>query len=229
MWVVFRKSDGTVVGTSSDSEIDIEKEKALAEVVSGLQAPLPLKDYDATQVTTRGTLESWRESAARGLMKVVPGKTGGVDLFEQPSASRSPSHLAVTTDARDFHPVDNVPLLPGDGESFLVVTLQKVSQAVDTSLASRTAVAAMAPIGGIESPPPAGGDKEADDEIWLRPSHGSIRADSDQTRDEIRSVKLVNGTARFRFYSEPAKRLANLQMLSANPSLQLDVLQVEFI
>jgi len=227
MWVVFRKSDGTVVGTSSDSEIDIEKEKALAEVVSGLQAPLPLIDYDAAQITTRGTLESLGESAARGLMKVVPDKTGGMDLFEKPAAVSGPSEVVVTTSATEFHPVDSVPLLRGDGQSFLVVTLQKVSQVVDTSVASKTVEAAMAIIGGIESPPPDGGDKEADDEIWLRPSHGSVREDND-TRTEIRSVKLVNGTARFRFYSDTAKRLANVQMLSANPNLILDVLRVEF-
>lgn len=222
MWVVFRKSDGTVVGTSADSEIDIEREKALEEVFSGLEERGNLQDYDVVQVTERGTLESWGESAARGQVKVVPSKTGGLDLVQQPAAAAGLTPVSVTTSAAEFHPVDGVALLPGDGESFLVVTLTKLGSTGDTSLVSGGEGAARAPIGGEE-------EKGPDDIIWLRPSHGSVREDNDTTRQEIRSVTLVNGTARFRFYSDAAKRLANVQMLSANPSLEIDGLQVEFI
>ncbi len=222
MWVVFRKSDGTVVGTSADSEIDIEREKALEEVVSGLEERGSLEHYDAYQVKERGTLETWAESVARGMVSVQPTAGGGMDLsVQQPAGGSGPSFVTVSTNATDFHPVDNVPLLPGDGESFLLVTLQKVIQGGgETSLAS----------GGEDASRIAGGEEGGgeDDVIWLRSSHGSIREDNDTTLQEIRFVRLVNGTATFRFYSEPAKRLAGVQMLSANPNLIIDGLQVEF-
>jgi hypothetical protein len=222
MWVVFRKSDGTVVGASADSELDIEKEKALGEVVSGLVEPGVLSGYDAIHLKERGTLESWGENMARGLVRVQPSETGSLELaVRQPESSGpGPALVAVSTNATDFHPVDNVPLLPGDGESFLLVTLEVVVQdGAETSFAPSGEGALMAPIGGGE-------DREGD-VIWLRPSHGSIREDNDTARQEIRSVTLVNGKARFRFYSEPAKRLATVQMLSTNPNLQFPGLRVE--
>lgn len=222
MWVVYRKSDGTVVGTSADSEIDIEKEKALAEVIAGRENLGNPEDYDAYQIKEQGSLESWGESAARGLVKVTPNTTGGMDLVEQPATEIGPSEVVVTTSAKEFHPVDNVPLLPGDGESFLVVTLQVFRDTGETSLKPLGDGAMMAPIGGEEEP-------TEDNVIWLRPSHGSIREDNDTTREEIRSVTLVDGVARFRFYSEPAKRLTTIQMLSSNPNLVIDSLLVEFI
>lgn len=221
MWVVFRKSDGVVVGASADSELDIDKKQALEEVVSGLVQHGSFEDYDAFQVKERGTLETWGENVARGMVSVQPTQSGEMSLtVQQPAGGSGPSLVTVSTDATDFHPVDNVPLLPGDGESFLLVTLEKVVQdGAETSLAPSGEGALRAPIGGAEG---------EDNVIWLRPSHGSIREDNDTTRQEIRSVTLVNGKARFRFYSEPAKRLAGVQMLSANPNLVVGSLLVEF-
>jgi hypothetical protein len=224
MWVVFRKSDGMVVGASADSELDIDKKQALEEVVSGLVQHGSFEDYDAFQVKERGTLATWGENVASGMVSVQPTQAGGMDLaIQQPAAGSGPSVVTVSTNATDFHPVDNVPLLPGDGESFLRVTLQRVSQGGggETSLVSRGEDALRAPIGGD-------GEQLEDDVIWLRPSHGSIREDNDTTLQELRFVRLVNGTATFRFYSEPAKRLAGVQMLSANPNLIVDSLLVEF-
>lgn len=223
MWVVFRKSDRMVVGTSADSELDIDKKQALEEVVSGLLQPGSFEDYDAFQVKERGALGTLGENLARGMVSAQPTQSGEMSLaVQQPAEGSGPSIVTVSTNATDFHPVDNVPLLPGDGESFLRVTLQRASQGGggNTSLAFRGEDAMQAPIGAEE--------EREDNVIWLRPSHGSIREDNDTTRQEIRSVTLVDGKATFRFYSEPVKRLAGVQMLSANPNLVLDSLLVEF-
>jgi hypothetical protein len=205
MWVVFRKSDRTVVGTSADAETDIEKEKALAEVVAGLESSGNVNDYDAFQVKERGTLASWAESAGRGLVRVEPTQAGSMSIVVEQAPS--PSQVDVTTSATELHPVDNVPLVSADPESFVVITLQRRDQEGKALT----------------------GASEGGDEIWLRASYGILRADTDERSQEIRLVKLEGGTASFRLYSEGVKRLAIVQMLSANPNLQLPGLRVEFI
>jgi hypothetical protein len=203
MWVVFRKSDGAVVGATAESEIDVGKDKALQEVVANLIGGPKADDFDAVQVKDKDKASRLAENATRGRAK-VQSKGGALNLVEE---TPEEAHLAATTNATQFHPVDKVPLIPADGQAFLVVTLQKIDPQ-GKPLTRKTK------------------DNEV---IWLRTNHGSLREDKDESRQEIRSVTLASGTARFRVYSENAKRLARVEMLSENPDLRIGGLQVEFI
>lgn len=205
MWLIYRKSDNEIMGSTVDGDVKITKEEALKQVVDGLIGGPDIGEFDAIELKEGAELEAFRRPPIGGKPRLADRGDGTLAVVD---SSTEAAEIRVTTDAQEFHPVDGVPLLPGDGESFLLVTLEKVSQADGTS---------MIRLGGE--------DKE---EIWFRPSHGSVREDSENPQ-EIRSIQLVNGTARFRFYSEPAKRLASVEMLSANPNLILGGLQVEFI
>ncbi|HET9226016.1 MAG TPA: hypothetical protein VFR31_05075 [Thermoanaerobaculia bacterium] len=209
MWVIFRKSDNEVVGLSADSEIDLDKDVALQEVVSGLVDVKDPKDYDAFQVKGHDKTAAIREKLVRptiGKTKVQPGKGGDTDLEVVGESVAERGGIAVTTNATQFHPVDGVPLIPGDGQSFLLVTLQK-SDDGGKPLVRKT---------------------KDNDVIWLRIDQGRLLEDKDQNPQEIRSVTLVAGTAKFRIQSAAAKRLATVQMLTANPELRVGGLRVEF-
>ncbi|HEX5719866.1 MAG TPA: hypothetical protein VF179_27170 [Thermoanaerobaculia bacterium] len=209
MWLIYRKSDKEIMGSTVAGDVKIAKEEALKQVVDGLVGQPDISEFDAIELSDGAAQEAFRRPLIGGQTRLVDRGDGTLTVGD---SSAETAEILVTTNAQDFHPVDGVPLLPGDGESFLVVTLEKVRESDDASRIS------------------AGGEeKEQEDVIWLRPSHGSIREDTDERSVEIRSIRLEGGTARFRFYSDPAKRLASVQMLSANPNLQLDSLQVEFI
>jgi len=204
MWIVFRKSDKQIVGSSVDAGVVRKKEEALGEVVAGLRDRLDPSEYDAIEVTDQAKLPSLTRAVGEGRAKLkdAAGKLDVVD--ETPEAAT----VRVTTDAKQFHPVDGLPLLPGDGASFLVVTLQKASLDQARDLARKTV---------------------DNDVIWLRTTGGSLREDKDDRPAEIRSVTLASGTAKFRLFSENAKRVVTVEMLSANPSLRLGGLRVEFV
>lgn len=217
MWVVFRKSDKQVVGSSVDAGVDLTKEDALNGVVEGLIDRLEPSEYDAVEVNDPVGLAVLARALSRGTAKVKELTEGKLDVADE---SPEGSFLTVTTNATQFHPVDRVPLIPADGTSFLVITLQKVSLQ-GTPLTRQTI------------------DNEV---IWLRTICGSLREDTtapagggkQEISDtegprEIRSVTLASGTARFRLYSETAKRLATVEMLSANHEMRLGGLRVEFI
>jgi hypothetical protein len=209
MWVIFQKSDNKVIGTTADTEKDPEKGAAIEEVVRNLAEPPNAADLDAVQVTDRSKAQSLLRGIGRGRAKVIQSK-GTLDIVED---AVDTSFLIASTDARDFHPFDKVPLLPGDGRSFLRITVTKT----DLQGAARAR-------------------KTVDtDLLWLRTTNGSLRKDQDtgSTADpfpqEIRSIRLVAGTATFRLYSEPAKRLATIQILSEDPNLNDTILRVELI
>lgn len=204
MWVVFRKSDGKVI--SATSEPPGQEKTALEEIVRGLEGAPPIADFEAVEVKETGVLLGPREGSRRQELTVRSALGGKMEVVD---ATPEPSFIKVTTDARDFHPVDNVPLMPGNGTSYLVVTLQKMNEKGTPLVSAST----------------------DDDVIWLRTDHGALRADVPEAElmPEIRSITLVSGKARFRLYSEKARRLATVQMLSANPDLNLPALQVEFI
>ncbi len=204
MWVIFRISNREVVGSTVDGGIEITKEEALKDVVGGLIGSPDIREFDAVEVKEGERQSNLTRAVGEGRARLTD-LGGGKLTVEDDSAEAA--IVRVTTNAKEFHPVDGVPLLPGDGRAFLVVTLQKVNQE-DGAPMSRT-----------------GQDSEV---IWLRPSHGTVREDIEQGT-EIRSVKLVKGTARFRFYSETAKRLASVQMISDSSNLILGGLQVEFV
>jgi hypothetical protein len=208
MWVIFRKSDGQVMGTSGDTGAVPKKGDALDAVAGGL----PDRDGDVKVEYDAIQIEEHSEEGSRLLKALLLGQAsiqedpGGIPRVveeEVPAATA----VTIAANARESHPVDNVPLIPGDGTSFLVVTLQKILEEGRT------------PLTGAED----------SDVIWLRTSHGSLRENKDDNPQEIRSVKLVRGTAKFRLYSEKAKRLATVDMLSENPNLRLPGLRVEFI
>lgn len=202
MWVIYRKSDKRVVGASADASIDLEKEQALQEVVSGLVGSPSLSEFDALLVSDRVKAVELLQALARGQAIVEEDRNGELSVVEDvPSLS----HLVAAVEAAALHPVDGVPLIPGDGTSFAVVTVKKVNDQGE-ALAR----------------------KKDNDVIWLRTDQGSLREDQDGDPQEIRSVKLASGAASFRLYSATAKRLATVYLLSANPNLRGTSFQVEF-
>lgn len=203
MWAIFRKSDGMIVSLSADTEVEIDKEKALKEAVQGLAGSRNVNDYDAIEVKDREKIRGVARSVGRGSVKVKAGAGGKLDVEDESPDSAS---LVISTNAQHFHPVDNVPLIPADGSSFLVVTLQKVN----------------------DQGQPLNRQSVDNDVIWLRIDHGTLREDT-EIPQPIRSVTLAKGMARFRVYSEAARRLATVQMLSTNRELQAGGLRVEFI
>lgn len=205
MWVVFRKSDKQVVGSTVDTGVERSKEEALNDVLRGLGGKPNVSEFDAVEVKDRTKLGSLNRALSEGRIKVKDVGGGRLDVEDDTPEAAT---VRITTNAAQVHPVDEVPLIPGDGQSFLVVTLQKVNQ---------------------EHGAPLGRTGTDNEEIWLRTSHGTLREDKDDNPQVIRSVRLVSGTARFRLYSDAAKRLAVVQMLSANAALRLGGLQVEFI
>ncbi|HBL30332.1 MAG TPA: hypothetical protein DD490_26150 [Acidobacteria bacterium] len=205
MWVIFRKSDKKVLSTSPGPRGAGKKNGVLEEVVRGLEGAPAVADVDAIEVEDERAVLALSEGLALGRVTVEPTKEGGLTLVD---AAPELTIVLVTTDAQQFHPVDNVPLIAGNGTAFLTVTLQKVKQDGGTPLTRVTK------------------DNEV---IWLRTDHGTLREDKDGNPQEIRSVKLASGTAKFRIYSENAKRLATVQMLSTNPALRLGGVRVEFI
>jgi len=200
MWAIYRKSDNKVVGLSADSAIEIEKDAALQEIVSGLVDAGGVDEYDAFQVTDRSRTRSLFDALGRGHLMIEEGRSGKLALVDDAPEACA---LLVTTDAANFHPVDGVPLIPGDGESFLSVQLQKVNE--EGKALER---------------------KKDADELWLRIDHGSLR---NEKGEEIRSVKLANGKASFRIQAEKAKRLATVRIFNGDPSFADSVVRVELI
>ncbi len=112
------------------------------------------------------------------------------------------AQLVLTSDAKDFHVVDGVGEIPADGQSFTTITIQKFdakSQALQT--------------------------EEENDEVFLRTNAGIIK---DAEEKEIRNLKLVQGKGSFRLYSEEHKRVATVQVISANPYLTDASISIEF-
>jgi hypothetical protein len=213
MWVIFRKSDRKVVGLSADVDVDMDsdKDKVLQEIVKGLADSQDVSQFDAYQLKDRGKARQLSESFGRGQLKVQDSKDaktgGGLDLTEdKPDVSA----LVATTNAKDFHPVDKMPLLPGDGQSFLVVSVQKMDDQ-GKSLTRKT---------------------KDNDTIWLRTSNGSLREDKDAQGNalpaEIRSVQLAAGTATFRLYSDNLRRVTTIHLLPTDPNQRGTSVQVEF-
>lgn len=199
MWAIYRKSDKRVVGLSADSEIDIEKDAALQEIVPGLVDAGALDEYDAVQVTDRSRTRELFGALGRGHLMIEQSRSGKLSLVDDASQACA---LLVTTDAAEFHPVDNVPLVAGGGEAFLSVQIQKVD--MDGKAMER---------------------KKDVDELWLRTDHGSLR---NEKGEEIRSVKLASGKAAFRIHGDKAKRLATVRIFNGDPSLFDSLVRVEF-
>jgi hypothetical protein len=204
MWIVFQKSDHQVIGSTADSDQDPEKAAAIDEVVRNLAKPPAAATLDAIQVKDRSKAQELLHGIGRGRVTIV--ESGGkLDVL---SKAPDTSILIASAETKDVHPVDKIPLIPGDGKSFLRITVAKT----DSQGAARTS------------------KTDDTDLLWLRTTNGSLREDtaSDSLPQEIRSIRLAAGTATFRLYSEPAKRLATVQILCQGQSPSDTMLRVEF-
>ena len=199
MWVVFKKSDKQVIGLSALSEIEMAKDQALKEVIKGLAEPGKLKDYDLIQVEDRARAEEVMQAFPHRL--VIKGRRDQLRVVvEEPEAYG----LSLISDAPDVHPVDGIPEIKADGKSFTTITVQKISQ---------------------EGKPLR---RDADnDQLYLRTDHGILH--SADGKEEINSVKLKRGKASFHLTSEKNKRVATVQVISADPDLADTNIRIEFI
>jgi len=200
MWVIYRKKDRSIVGMSADCEPDLDKKFALEEVVKGLVNAEPLAKYDAIRVEDRREAQALL-NAPREHIALRETSKGKIQLaIEEPKLS----YLVITSDAPDVHPVDGVPEIAADGESFTTITLQKVD---------------------------AGGEpqqgKSDNDLVYLRANFGTLQ--SADGKEAITSVRLKKGQAAFRLVSETARRVATVQAFNADASLQDVAISIEFI
>jgi hypothetical protein len=200
MYVIYQKKDRKIVGMSSDCEVELDKGFALEEVVKGLVTPAPLSEYDAIQVSdreqARALLNVPREwlvlrEAPKGKLQVVA---------EEP---RRP-FLLLGCDAPDVHPVDGIPEISADGESFTTITVQKIDER-----------------GELQQ-----GEKD-NDLLYLRTDYGTLF--NAEGKQEITSIKLRKGKAAFRLVSEKARRVATVRVFNADANLQDGSIRIEFI
>jgi hypothetical protein len=113
------------------------------------------------------------------------------------------TQLKVTSDAKDFHTVDGIGEIPADGQSFTTITIEKLNSQGDPLRRGRD-----------------------NDEVFLRTNAGVIK--DEQGSQDIRNLKLTKGKASFRLYSEDRKRVATVQLISANPYLADTSISIEF-
>ena len=100
--------------------------------------------------------------------------------------------LHVICDSPDRHPVDRIATIPGDGTSYTTINIQKIDER------------------GV----PQRGEAE-NDTLYLRTNYGTLRDIQGDT--ELGSIQLRNGRAQMRLVSESIKRVATVQIMSADP------------
>jgi len=199
MWVVYRKKERSIIGLTPNCDIDLDKETALRETVEGSRDAGDLKEYDAFQVTDT--------KLASQYMRAFPGKLVIAGTASHPKLSiRDPeiSSLYITTDATNKHPVDGIPEIPADGASSVLLTIQKMD---------------------VRARPQTGA--EDNDQLYFRIDHGIVRNASG--KEAIRGIKLRRGKASIRLFSDTVKRVATLQIISADPNLQDSMIRIEFV
>jgi hypothetical protein len=184
---------------SAETEVAIDKRVAVESVVQGLDNAQEPASYDAVEVKQPGWIFRMGHLVASGHLFVREGSQGELEVVDETPETYA---LAVTTDAKEFHPVDGIPLIPGDGESYLTINLAKV---------------------GEQGKPLE--RKKDNDTFWLRTDHGTLRDAAG--KNEIRSVKLTSGKASIRLYSEKAKRVATVHIFNADPYLRDTAVRVE--
>lgn len=135
---------------------------------------------------------------------VTDGKIDDISIdAEEHPAFIEIAYLRLTSDARDFHVVDGIGEISADGKSFATITIKKVNAQGEQMSSPRD-----------------------NDEIFLRTNAGIIKNSSGNM--EIRSLKLKKGENSFRLYSEERKRVATVQVISANPLLSNASISIEF-
>jgi hypothetical protein len=200
MWVIYEKKNLKVAGLSADCEPDLDKEFALAEVVSGLIEPQPLSKYGALQVTNRNHAFALHHSPREQLVLREASKGKLEVLIEEPTQS----HLLLSSDAPDVHPVDGISEIKADGESFTAIKVVKIDE---------------------QGRPLRRNDDK--DQLYLRTDHGALF--SADGKEEINSIKLKKGEATFRLVSEKARRVATVQVFNADEGLLDRTIRIEFI
>jgi hypothetical protein len=112
--------------------------------------------------------------------------------------------LLLSCDAPDVHPVDGIPEIKAHGESSTTITVQKTDEGGEPAQS-----------------------KNDNDQLYLRTDFGHLF--SVEGKEGINSIKLKKGQAAFRLVSEKARRLATVQVFSADPQLQDRTIRIEFI
>lgn len=135
---------------------------------------------------------------------VSDGKIDDVKIESEPLETQlEVASLVLSSDAKDFHVVDGIGEIPADGTSFTTITIQKVDANGGPLIRAK--------------------DK---DELFLRTNAGVIK--DAEGKKEIRSLKLKKGEGAFRLYSEDHKRVATVQVISAEVSLVDASISIEF-
>lgn len=201
MWIIFNKDKREIAGLTADCEIDLDlkKQTAISEVVTGLIKPDKIDNYDAIQVADR--------EKALEYMQAYPMKLVLAGTKSKPTVSiREPEifSLHVTTDAADQHPVDGIPEIPADGKSSVLITVQKIDERSKIQKG-----------------------KHDNDQLYLRTDNGILR-DMNGEKD-INRIKLNKGVSKFKLFSQTLKRVANIEILSEKPDLINTTLRIEFI
>ena len=200
MWVIYHKKDRKIVGMSADSGQDLDKELALEEVVKGLVNPEALNKYDAVQVRDREQARALINAPRENLALRESSKGKLQVAVEEPTQTM----LLLSSDAPDVHPVDGIPEVSADGESFTTITVQKV----------------------VENGEPQQ-SKNDNDLLYLRTDYGTLF--SADGKEQITSIKLKKGQAAFRLVSEKARRVATVQVFNADANLLDRSIRIEFI
>jgi len=199
MWIIFHKADFEIVGVSADCEQDSEKKDVITEIVNGLVKPGKISEYGAIQETDKEKVERYIEA--------FPDKLVMAGTKSKPRLSIRDIEtyfLFIKIDAPDKHPVDGVPEIPADGKSSALITLQKIDD-----------------LHKVKS------GKNDNEKIFFRTNHGILR--DDKGKSDINSISLSKGKAAVRLFSETVKRVATVQIFSAESNLKDSVIQVEFI
>jgi len=199
MWIIYKKSDRQIIGVTALGPKDPDKNAALAEVVTGSVNPGDLAEYDALQVTDIVRAQRYMEAFPQRLRVVGDASKPRLAVRDPESFS-----LVLESDAADKHPVDGIPEIAADGTSSTLITITKVDERF--------------------KPQKGEGDNE---ELYLRTDHGIIRDDKGEI--DINKVKLVQGQAQIRLFSEKLKRVATLQVISALSHLPETSIRIEFI
>lgn len=200
MWVVYHKPTKEIVGLTPNTDLDVEKDRAVNETVDGLLKKLPVQEYDAILVQEKDKAADYM-SGFPGKLMLTEGDDGALRL-----TIREPERfsLHVTCDSPDRHPVDRIATIPGDGTAFTTLTIQKID----------------------ERNVPQRGEAE-NETLYLRTNYGMLR--DIQSDTEIGSIQLRNGRAQLRLVSESIKRVATVQIMSTNPELPSVDFRVAFV
>ncbi len=199
MWVIYKKSDRTIIGVTALGAKDPEKDAALKEVVAGSIKPGKRSEYDALQVSDRILAQQYMDAFPQRLVVTGPASKPKLVIRDPESFS-----LFIECDAEDKHPVDGIPEIPADGSSSALITITKIDERF--------------------KPQKGATDNET---LYLRTDHGIIR--DEKGKEDLNKIQLKKGQAKIRLFSEKLKRVATLQLISTEQYLEDTVFRVEFI